>query len=146
MTDQTLQQRSSRSANQATIGGLAKAAGVNIETVRYYQRIGLMDQPVRNRGSARRYETRDLRKLRFIRRAQALGFSLDEVRLLLTLADGKHCAETERIALAKLDSVDEKLAALQAMHKALRQLVTACSHGSRACGCPIIDALSAEGR
>jgi MerR family mercuric resistance operon transcriptional regulator len=135
---------SSRSAHQATIGGLAKTAGVNVETVRYYQRIGLLDRPVRKHGAVRRYDMHDVRRLLFIRRAQALGFSLDEVRMLLTLADGKHCAETKKIAVTKLEAVDEKLAALAAMQKALRQLVTACSRGSRACGCPIIDALSAE--
>ena len=131
-------------AEQTTIGGLAKTAGVNVETVRYYQRIGLLDAPHRARSAVRRYGVQELRKLLFIRRAQALGFALDEVRLLLTLADGKHCAETKRIAAAKLETVNEKLAALAAMQKALGQLVTACSGGSRKRGCPIIDALSAE--
>lgn len=134
----------SGSAHQATIGGLAQRAGVNVETVRYYQRIGLLERPARKNGAVRRYGVEDVRRLLFIRRAQALGFSLDEVRLLLTLSDGRHCAETKRIAVSKLEAVDEKLAALAAMQEALRQLVRACSGGSRARGCPIIDALSAE--
>lgn len=130
--------------NGTTIGGLARTAGVNVETVRYYQRIGLLDAPHRVRGTVRRYGRDELRRLRFIRRAQALGFSLDEVRLLLTLADGKHCAETKGIAATKLATVNEKLTALAAMQKALGELVTACTRGSRKRGCPIIDALSAE--
>ena len=121
-----------------------KDRGVNVETVRYYQRICLLEPPARARGAVRRYSSQDLRKLVFIRRAQALGFSLDEVRLLLNLADGRHCAETKKIAVTKLQAVDDKLAALIAMQQALRQLVTACSRGSRGCGCPIVDALSAE--
>ena len=124
-----------------TIGELAKAAGVNVETIRYYQRIGLLSLPSRDYGSIRRYLAEDLKRIRFIKRAQKLGFSLDEVALLLGLSDGKHCAETKVLAQKKLTMVEEKIADLEIIQKALKGLVTKCAKGSRGCGCPIIDAL-----
>ncbi len=124
-----------------TVGQLAETAGVNVETIRYYQRIGLLPLPKRNYGSIRRYSADDLKCVRFIKRAQALGFSLDEVALLLGLSDGRHCAETKALAERKLTVVDEKIAGLAAIRKALKGLVTRCSKGSRGCGCPIIGAL-----
>lgn len=127
-----------------TIGELAKAAVVNVETIRYYQRIRLLSVPKRDYSSIRRYSGDELKRVRFIKRAQALGFSLDEVALLLGLSDGKHCAETKVLAEKKLTMVEEKLADLAAIQKALKGLVTKCSKGSRGCGCPIIDALIEE--
>lgn len=124
-----------------TVGQLAEAAVVNVETIRYYQRIGLLPLPQRVYGSIRRYSTDDLKRLRFIKRAQALGFSLDEVALLLGLSDGKHCAETKALAKKKLALVEAKLSDLAAMRTSLKDLVAKCSKGSRGCGCPIIDAL-----
>ena len=131
-------------ANTLTIGDLARAAGVNVETVRYYQRLGIFPEPPRARGSIRRYPDDALRRLQFIRRAQRLGFSLDEVKLLLALSDGKHCAETRELAERKLALVKEKLVALSAMRGALTDLVSACRRGGRGYGCPLIDALVAE--
>ena len=124
-----------------TIGQLAETAGVNVETIRYYQRIGLLPRPKRDYGSIRRYSADDLKRLRFIKRAQALGFSLDEVALLLGLSDGRHCAETKSLAEKKLGMVEQKIGDLVSIQKALRGLVTQCSKGSRGYGCPIIDAL-----
>ena len=124
-----------------TVGQLARAAAVNVETVRYYQRIGLLSLPDRDYGSIRRYLADDLKRIRFIKRAQKLGFSLDEVALLLGLSDGRHCAQTKALAEKKLAVVKEKIADLAAIQKALKGLVTKCSKGSRGCGCPIIDAL-----
>ena len=92
-----------------TVGQLAQTAGVNVETIRYYQRIKLLPLPKRDYGSIRRYSFSDLKRVRFIRRAQALGFSLDEVALLLGLSDGKHCAETKALAERKLAMVEEKI-------------------------------------
>jgi MerR family mercuric resistance operon transcriptional regulator len=131
--------------NSITVGQLAQTAAVNVETIRYYQRIGLLPLPKRDYGSIRRYSANDLKRVRFIRRAQALGFSLDEVALLLGLSDGKHCAETKGLAERKLAMVEEKITDLAAIQNALKGLVTQCSKGSRGCGCPIIDALAAEG-
>lgn len=127
-----------------TVGQLARTAAVNVETIRYYQRIGLLPLPKRDYGSIRRYSANDLKRVRFIRRAQALGFSLDEVALLLGLSDGRHCGETKALAERKLTMVEEKITDLTAIQKALRGLVTKCSKGSRGCGCPIIDALAQD--
>ena len=123
--------------NGITIGQLAQTAGVNVETIRYYQRIRLLPQPKRDYGSIRRYSGDDLKRVRFVRRAQALGFSLDEVALLLGLADGKHCAETKALAERKLNTVEKKVADLTAIQRAIKGLVAQCSKGSRGCGCPI---------
>lgn len=124
-----------------TVGQLARAAAVNVETVRYYQRIGLLPMPRRDYGSIRRYLADDLKRIRFIRRAQKLGFSLDEVALLLGLSDGRHCAETKALAATRLAVVEEKIADLAAIRQALKSLVAKCSRGSRSRGCPVIDAL-----
>ena len=124
-----------------TIGHLAESAEVNVESIRYYHRIGLLPLPRREFNSIRRYSGDDLKRVRFIKRAQALGFSLDEVALLLGLSDGKHCAETKVLAERKLTVVEEKIADLAAIQSALKGLVTKCSKGSRASGCPVIDAL-----
>jgi MerR family mercuric resistance operon transcriptional regulator len=128
-----------------TVGQLARAAAVNVETVRYYQRIGLLPMPRRDYGSIRRYLADDLKRIRFIRRAQKLGFSLDEVALLLGLSDGKHCQETKALAQTRLAVVGEKIADLEAIRLALKGLVAKCSKGSRGCGCPLIDALIEDG-
>lgn len=132
------------SAAGVTVGQLAKAAGVNVETIRYYQRIALLPLPKRGHGSIRRYSAEDIRRVRFVKRAQALGFALDEVALLLGLSDGKHCAETRMLAEKKLNVVADKISDLTAIQKALNGLVTQCSAGSRSRGCPIIDALAAD--
>ena len=124
-----------------TIGRLAEAAEVNVETIRYYQRIGLLPLPNRTYGSIRRYSATDLKRVRFIKRAQALGFSLEEVAMLLELSDGEHCAETKELAEKKLAMVKKKIDDLAAMQKSLQGLVTQCAKGSRGCGCPIIDTL-----
>ncbi len=124
-----------------TVGQLARAAAVNVETVRYYQRIGLLSLPSREYGGIRRYSEDDLKRIRFVKRAQNLGFSLDEVALLLGLSDGKHCAETKMLAQKKLTMVEAKIADLAAIQYALKGLVAKCSKGSRGCGCPVIDAL-----
>ncbi len=136
--------RTAITGNGITIGRLAQAAEVNVETIRYYQRIGRLPLPSRDYGSIRRYVADDLKRVRFIKRAQALGFSLDEVALLLGLSDGKHCAETKALAAKKLPVVEEKMNDLAAIQKALQGLVTKCSKGSRGCGCPIIDALAED--
>lgn len=125
-----------------TIGRLAEETGVHFETIRYYQRLGLMPTPPRPRGSVRRYTSDSVERLRFIRRAQGLGFSLDEVKLLLELATGEHCAETRTLAQRKLRIVEEKIGELRRIEAALQKLVRACGSGSRGHGCPIIENLS----
>lgn len=129
-----------------TIGRLAESTGVHLETIRYYQRLGLMPTPDRNRGAIRRYGRDAAGRLRFIKRAQALGFSLDEVKLLLDLSVGEHCAETRTLAQQKKKLVDRKIADLRGIQAALDKLVRACGTGKRGRGCPIIENLSAEER
>ncbi len=130
--------------DQLTIGSLAKASGVNVETIRYYHRIGLLPTPRSETGGIRRYGRDSFRRVRFIKRAQALGFSLDEIALLLGLADGRHCGETRTLAEKKFAVVEEKLADLVAIRKALKTLVAACGKGGGGRGCPIIDSLSED--
>jgi len=127
-----------------TIGRLAEQAGVHIETVRYYQHLGLMSMPARPAGSIRRYGPDAVHRLRFIKRAQELGFSLDEVRLLLKLSVGEHCAETRTLAEQKMQLVEKKLSDLRGIRAALDTLIRACGTGRKGHGCPIIENLSRE--
>lgn len=125
-----------------TIGRLARSAGVNIQTIRFYQRRRLIAAPPKPLGGVRRYAPDSVVRVKFIKRAQRLGFTLDEVALLLGLSDGKHCAETKALAERKLAMVEEKMNDLAAIQKALKGLVKECSKGGRGWGCPIIDALA----
>ena len=124
-----------------TIGRLAEEAGVHFETIRYYQRLGLMPTPARPHGSVRRYGMDAISRLRFIKRAQGLGFSLDEVRLLLELSVGEHCAETRLLAEQKMRIVKKKISGLRGIQAALDKLIHACSTGRKGRGCPIIENL-----
>lgn len=124
-----------------TIGQLAAIGGVNVETIRYYQREKLLHTPKRIHGSIRRYGEEELNRLLFIKRAQVLGFSLTEITLLLQLAEGEHCAETQVLAEKKLAMVEQKLADLLAIESTLTKLVSSCRRGNNGCGCPIIDSL-----
>ena len=126
------------------IGQLSEKTGVHFETIRYYQRLGLLPTPRRAHGTVRRYGEDAVDRLRFIKRAQGLGFSLDEVRLLLRLSTGQHCAETREFAEQKKALVDRKLADLRAIRSALENLIRACGTGSKGRGCPIIEKLSAR--
>jgi MerR family mercuric resistance operon transcriptional regulator len=123
-----------------TIGHIARAAGVNIETVRYYQRRGLVGLPAKRARGFRYYTPETARRVRFIKRAQALGMSLDEVQRLLKLEKKGACQETRSLAAAKLALVEEKLSDLAKLRDALQVLVAACDqpHGTR---CPIIEQL-----
>jgi MerR family mercuric resistance operon transcriptional regulator len=127
-----------------TIGRLAESAQVNVETVRYYQRRGLMREPARPTGSVRRYSDDDVRRIRFIKRAQQLGFTLEEVTNLLKLEDGRSCRETEQLAQQKLSLVEARLTDLQRLRKTLRDLISRCESGRGRITCPIIESLIAE--
>lgn len=109
-----------------TIGELAKEAGVNVETIRFYQRKGLLPEPVRPYGSIRRYGTSDLARVHFIKSAQRLGFNLDKIGELLKLEDGTHCDETRRLAEHKLADVRQKLSDLARIESVLVTLVAQC--------------------
>ncbi len=126
---------------QMTIGQLAAAAGVNVETIRYYQRRGLLAVPERAAGSIGRYSAAALTRLRFIRRSQSLGFSLDDVQALLSLDDGQACSTARSIGERKLADVRQRMKALQALEVSLKELVSQCSTSKRKVNCPLIDAL-----
>ncbi|MES2784233.1 MAG: MerR family DNA-binding protein [Pseudomonadota bacterium] len=124
-----------------TIGQLAAAAGVNVETVRYYQRRELLAVPKREVGSIGRYPESALTRLRFVKRAQALGFSLEDVRALLSLDDGQACSSARVLGERKLAEVRERIQTLRALEQALQGLVASCSISRRKVSCPLIDAL-----
>lgn len=130
---------------QYTIGTLAKQAGVNVETVRYYQRRGLVPQPQRPLGGIRRYSSVHLRRLRFIRQAQTLGFALEEVIDLLALEDGRRCREAERIGSSKLAIVRARVAQLRRVENALASLLDQCHSNTRKIRCPLIVAMEEIG-
>lgn len=124
-----------------TIGALAKAAGVNVETIRFYQRRGLLLEPDKPYGGIRRYGAAEVARVRFVKSAQRLGFSLDEVAQLLRLEDGTHCQEAAELAAARLTDVRARLADLRRMESALSQLVAACHTQRGQVSCPLIAAL-----
>ena len=128
-----------------TIGRLAKAAGVNVETVRYYQRRGLVMEPSKPQGGHRRYPPAALERIAFIRRAQQLGFSLAEVKDLLQHSDGKNHRETRRIAERKHASLVLHIGQLSAMRKRLKALIQRSVKADGKGPCPIIAALFHNG-
>ena len=129
---------------QMTIGQLASAAGVNVETVRYYQRRGLLTAPDRPAGSIGRYPPAALTRLHFIKRAQSLGFSLEDVKALLSLDDGQTCSSARRIAEHKLETVRDRIASLQVLEGALDKLVKQCARTCSRVSCPLIEALASD--
>jgi len=129
-----------------TIGGLARAAEVNVETVRFYHRRGLLPLPGRAHGSIRRYGETDLDRLRFIRRAQKLGFTLAEVALLLQLNDGESCRTASELGERKLAMVEVRLRDLAFLRRELRALLRRCRATRGDVQCPLIDALKQTDR
>lgn len=124
-----------------TISAFARSAGVTVETIRFYQRKRLLQEPERPHGSIRRYGEADVARVKFIKAAQGLGFSLLEIGQLLQLEDGTHCEEAGRLAGQKLQIVREKLADLKHMEAALSGLVRACLTHKGDVSCPLIAAL-----
>ncbi len=124
-----------------TIGALAAAAAVNVETIRYYQRKRLMTEPKRPYGQVRRYGEADVARVKFVKSAQRLGFSLDEIAGLLALDDGTHCDEARVMAEQKLDNVRVKLRDLRRMEAVLKRLVADCCSSRGTISCPLIAAL-----
>ena len=129
------------STGSLSIGALADAAGVNLETIRFYQRKGLMQAPDRPVGGIRRYGEPDRARVRFIKSAQRLGFSLDEIGDLLKLEDGSHCTEAREQAERKLADVRAKLADLHRIEAVLEDLVQRCCAALGQVRCPMIQAL-----
>src|SRR5262245_1581322 len=124
-----------------TIARLAAAAGVHIETIRYYQRRGLVREPPRPRGSVRRYSVSDAERLRFIKRAQAMGFTLSESGKLLRLPGRNSCQATRELAAAKLALVEVRIRELRKLRTELAGLIAACDARVQDSDCPVIERL-----
>lgn len=124
-----------------TIGALATTAGVNVETIRFYQRKGLLPEPGRAYGTIRRYGESDVARVKFVKSAQRLGFSLHEIAGLLTLEDGAHCDEARALAEQKLEDVRAKLDDLHRIESVLVQLVDRCCASRGTVTCPLIASL-----
>jgi len=129
--------------NSDTIGGLAKAASVGVETVRYYQRRGLLAEPARPQGEVRRYAVEDVRRLKFIRSAQAAGFTLAEIKELIDLDASDDRARARELAQARVAALDERIEELREARDALAGLATACAR-RRGGPCPILSAFDAK--
>ena len=129
-----------------TIGKIARAAGTGVETIRFYERSGLLPKPTRTRSGYRQYSPEAVLWLRFIRHAKALGFSLDEIKELLALRvmRGKSCGEVRERAQRKIDEIDHRITALAHMKHVLEQLSAACADERPVNGCPILDALEMQ--
>lgn len=132
---------SSEAPSPLTIGRLAKAAGVGVETVRYYQSRGLLRVPAAN-GGFRVYPTAAIHRIGFIKRAQALGFTLEEVRSLLDLEDGRNRRAVQSVTQARLGQIEDKLADLQRMRDVLSDLLHRCRQTGPTQACPIIETLA----
>lgn len=130
-----------RTNAQLTIGELAKQAGVTVETVRFYQRKGLLREPAKPYGGIRRYDLGDRDRLGFVKSAKRLGFSLDEVAELLQIEDGMHCEAASQLAARKLSDVRLRLRELAQLEVSLSRLVEACDANRREEACPLIQSL-----
>lgn len=131
---------------QLTRGRVARAAGVNLETIRYYERQGLVPRPPRNRANYRLYPKETVARVRFVKRAQELGFSLREIKELMSLraTPGTRCSAVRRRAEAKIQGIDEKVRTLRTMRQALGELLTQCSGRAPVSECPILGCLDCE--
>ncbi|MGE0290476.1 MAG: MerR family DNA-binding protein [Bradyrhizobium sp.] len=125
-----------------TIGRVAEAAGVTVEAIRFYQRLGLLAEPTRPAGGMRRYGVEFVSRLRFVKRAQRLGFSLAEIQRLLALEDPQSCGTARSLAAEKLALVEARLADLARMRDVLRELVARCDVRRGKVACPIIATLT----
>lgn len=133
-----------RPAGAPTIGAVARAVGVNVETVRFYQRKGLLRVPPRPPGGTRRYAPQDVARLKFIKSAQRLGFSLAEVAQLLRLEDGTQCGTAAALAAQHLDDVRQRLRDLRRIEATLCELLERCDREREEVTCPLIAALHSE--
>jgi MerR family mercuric resistance operon transcriptional regulator len=132
----------SQAPQSLTIGRLAAAGGVGVETIRFYQRKGLLPTPTRE-GGIRRYGSDELRRLRFIRQAQAAGFTLEEIRELLELDASDDRPRAHELARARITALDARIGELQAARNALQRLASECGSGS-AGRCPILASFEPE--
>ena len=129
---------------ELTIGRLALCAGVNVETIRYYQRLKLLPEPPKPPGGVRRYSEDAVSRVRFIKRAQELGFSLAEIGRLMRLGDPQSCGEARSLAAEKLALVDSRLADLRRLRGTLTALIGRCDRARGKVACPIIESLAQD--
>lgn len=129
--------------NSMTIGQVAKKASVGIETIRFYERKGLIEEPPRKESGYRQYDTGVVARLLFIQQAKELGFSLKEISELMSIKSGMNagCRDIKDVAMEKLDDIETKIKMLQRMRKTLRKLVDKCPGQGPLSECPILDAL-----
>ena len=129
-----------------TIGQMARSAGASVETIRFYEREGLLEHPARSASGYRNYPPEAVARLRMIRQAKELGFSLNEIRELLALrvAPGKSCSDVRARAERKIADIDQRIAALKRMKAALARLAAACAGRGPTSECPILEALESE--
>jgi MerR family transcriptional regulator, mercuric resistance operon regulatory protein len=134
-------------AQELTIGRLSELTGVNIETIRYYERTKVLPTPARTESGRRIYQSADVRTLAFLRRARELGFSLDEIRALLRLGGPEKapCREVRRIAAHHLDDIRARISDLRKLERLLAKTVAQCT-GTTAPDCPVLDILDIQGR
>lgn len=130
-------------ARTASIGVLSRRTGVNIETIRYYERIGIMPNPPRTEGGQRIYGETHMKRLTFIRRSRELGFTLDDIRALLSLVDGGEftCGEVKEMTVAHMEGIRRKITDLRRMERVLKEMASKCDGGDVP-DCPILEALS----
>lgn len=131
-------------SSSLTIGAVAKAAQVNVETIRYYQRLGLVEEPPKPLGGVRRYARDAVDRVRFIKRAQQLGFSLSEIQRLLALGEAQSCNSARLLAEEKLGLVKARIADLERMRGVLEELIARCTVRRGKVACPIVATLSGE--
>ena len=131
-----------------TIGKVAKGAGVGVETIRFYEREGLIDQPRRTDSGYRAYPVDTVDRVRFVRHAKELGFSLTEIKELMAwrIAPGTTCGQIKKRAEAKIGDIEDRIRGLQRMKQALRKLAAACRGNGPVSECPILDALERGNR
>lgn len=125
-----------------SIGDLAKKTGTKVQTIRYYEQVGLMSPPERTTGGQRRYDAADMDRLSFIRHSRQLGFPLDSIRELIELSDNpdKPCHEADEIARRQLRDVEQRIVRLEALRTELRRMVEECG-GGRAANCRVLEVL-----
>jgi Hg(II)-responsive transcriptional regulator len=132
--------------NGFSIGKLARQANVHVETLRYYERRGLIPRPQRTVSNYRVYSSEDLRRVKFVKQAQGLGFSLNEIKRLLALraTPRARCADVRRYATQKIEDIDARIRSLARMRKTLEKLLDECSGNQPATQCPILESLESD--
>ena len=124
-----------------TIGKLATLSDISVETIRYYQKIGLIKEPVKPVSGYRLYNIENIKELKFIKKAQRLGFTLTEIAELFAIGSGK-CTDIQSKARIKRDQISRQIADLQTLERTLNDLIDSCSHSAPASHCPLIESLS----